>query len=76
MGILTLYYLLDGMAEYQQTTVDQKLTIHVDNMAAVRTSNKDITPGIRYHLMEEQMDHIDWDTHGKALQCQPTMLQI
>ena len=27
-------------------------------------------------LGKEQMDQIDWDTHGKALQRQPTMLQI
>eukprot|EP00957_Ditylum_brightwellii_P154715 11775732-Ditylum_brightwellii.AAC.1 len=50
MGILALYYLLDAMVSYQQMTLDQMLTIHVDNMAAVRTSNKDIAPGIKSHL--------------------------
>eukprot|EP00957_Ditylum_brightwellii_P171474 13053989-Ditylum_brightwellii.AAC.1 len=50
MGILALYYLLDAMVEYQQTVLDQPLTIHVDNMVAVRTSNKDIAPGIKSHL--------------------------
>eukprot|EP00957_Ditylum_brightwellii_P061337 4655588-Ditylum_brightwellii.AAC.1 len=53
MGILALYYLLDVMAEYHQMRVDQKLTIPVDNMAAVRTLNEDIPPGIRSHLMAD-----------------------
>eukprot|EP00957_Ditylum_brightwellii_P128990 9840272-Ditylum_brightwellii.AAC.1 len=46
MGILALYYLLDAMAEHHQMKVSHKLIIHVDNMAAVRTSNKYIPPGI------------------------------
>eukprot|EP00957_Ditylum_brightwellii_P165087 12568974-Ditylum_brightwellii.AAC.1 len=50
MGILALYYLLDAMVSYQQTTLDQTLITHVDNIAAVRTSNKDIAPGIKSHL--------------------------
>ena len=50
MGILALYYLLDVMAEHHQTKVTHNLIIHVDNSAAVRTSNKDIPPGIRSHL--------------------------
>eukprot|EP00957_Ditylum_brightwellii_P043147 3269311-Ditylum_brightwellii.AAC.1 len=45
MGILALYYLLNAMVAYQQTMLDQMLIIHVDNMTAVRTSNKDIAPG-------------------------------
>eukprot|EP00957_Ditylum_brightwellii_P041629 3153032-Ditylum_brightwellii.AAC.1 len=50
MEILALYYLLDAMVAYQQTMLDQTLIIHVDNMAAVRTYNKDIAPGIKSHL--------------------------
>eukprot|EP00957_Ditylum_brightwellii_P149166 11359729-Ditylum_brightwellii.AAC.1 len=38
------------MAEHHQTKVTHNLIIHVDNMAAVRTSNKDRPTGIRSHL--------------------------